>query len=61
MTDWFTLINELKQAGMGVPQIAKETEVSIRNVYCWANGTEPPHCKGQILIEVHRLVIGSTE
>jgi hypothetical protein len=61
MTDWLRLIWDLREHGMNTVQIAKETDVCIRTVGNWANGTEPPHCKGQILIEVHRLVAGSTE
>ena len=58
MTDWFLILNDLKCHDMNMSHIAKEVGVCERTVYCWANGTEPPHCKGELLIEIHRLVTG---
>ena len=62
MNMWFTVVLELKRAGLSHAQQAKEINVDRTTIENWANGkvVDPPYSKGNQLLEVYRSVVGST-
>lgn len=59
--DWFSVINRLQREGLDHGQLAKEVGVTRRTIGNWANQVcEPPHSRGEMLLDILRSVVRST-
>ena len=59
--DWFRVISDLQRSGLTYKQQAKEVGInSAGTIYYWKCGNQPPHDKGEKLLDVYRSVMGST-
>lgn len=56
--DWGCLLQDLKEQGVSLYQVAKIIGRSESTVQSWRKGHEPSHSHGEALIELHIKTFG---
>jgi len=52
VTDWFRLLCDMVQREHSMSEIARKTGINVMTIYGYRDGSQPPHWRGELLIEL---------
>ena len=52
VTDWFRLLWDMVQHGYSLSEVSRKTGIAIMTIYGYRDGSQPPHWRGELLIEL---------
>lgn len=50
--DWWRLLWDMVQHGHSLSEIGRKTGIAVMTIYGYRDGSQPPHWRGELLIEL---------